>query len=104
MSENKLTDLMLLRVLANRKHYEDYISHINLDLVEPELKTILLDYQKYFTEFESIEVIDFPEFSTWFFHFAHPELPASKMINNKVHITRIKSTIGLTFLLNQLSD
>ena len=72
-----ITDITLLKVFSERSTYEQYLEHVQLDLLDYEIKTILLDFGKYFKEFDHAE-ISLSEFPTWFHHYRHPDLPESQ--------------------------
>lgn len=72
-----ITDLTLLKVFCTRKVYESYIDYVQVELLDLEIRTILLDFKEYFEEFDHAE-INLEEFPTWFHHYRHPDLAQSQ--------------------------
>lgn len=88
---NKITDLTLLKIMTNRDTYNKYYTYIRLDILDIEIKTILLAFRDYYDEVTG-DIIELDSFATWFFHVKCQEIPDSSREIYKVIFTQIDKT------------
>jgi replicative DNA helicase len=86
-----INDLTLLKVFSVREHYENYIEQLNLDILEWEIRDVLIGYKLYFDSNDK-QVIDFTNFFTWFAHVYKPNMPEPTYKVFQLLIERIPQT------------
>lgn len=91
MNESYLTDLALIKVMSSRLAFARYINFIDLDLVEPQIKHILLSINKYFEEFKEVKEVNYDEFPVFFYHVCYPDLSKSELVFYKEIFKKINS-------------
>lgn len=103
-----MIELPLVKLLSDKKNYDEYISLIHLDLLDIEIRNILMNFEYYFKEFD-VTNIDFSKYFVWFYQCKYPDLSKNqyefyKMLFKKLIELNVESgeEILLQFKAKQL--
>lgn len=61
-----IVEIALLKAMANKSNYENYIEYVKIERLLPETQTLLEDYRRYYDTFSEHDRIDFTTFRSQF--------------------------------------
>lgn len=67
----------ILKVLESKSNYNKYKSYINTASISQEIQLIFNSMEEFFSEFPTVEDIDWEEFNTWFFNVKNSRLSSA---------------------------